>query len=83
MSNIPEEAGKVATSAIDVLKRDPFYLALLLLTAFFGGLTWYAYQLDADRRSKTVDILLNRCIPYIEAFRHAVPYTPQEEGDNR
>jgi hypothetical protein len=67
--SIPEEAGKVASSAIDVLRRDPFYLALLLLTGFFGALTFYAYQLDADRRATTVDILLKKCVPYVTELR--------------
>lgn len=38
-------------------------VAACLLAAFFGWLTFQAYQRDADRRSHTQDILLERCYP--------------------
>lgn len=60
---VPEEAGKVATSAIDAFKNNPACLAAILLAAVFAILTFFALQKDAERRSKTVDTLLERCMP--------------------
>lgn len=65
-----EEAGKVATSAVEALKTNPSCLAAIMLAALFAGLTFYALQRDADRRAKTTDILLERC------------YAPLHQGDD-
>jgi hypothetical protein len=59
--SVQEEAGKVATSAIDALKGSPTCLAAILLAALFSVLTFFAYQRDADRRSAAVNLLINRC----------------------
>lgn len=69
MSNTVEEAGKVATSAIDAMKGNPSCLAAIILAALFALLTFYAMQRDADRKAKTVDILLTKCIPYVEELK--------------
>ncbi len=61
MSDPVSEAGKVAGSAVDALRGSPTCLAVIILAAFFGALTFFAYQRDADRRSKTTDVLLERC----------------------
>lgn len=63
MNTVPEEAGKVATSAIDALKNNPACLAAIILAALFACLTFFALQRDADRRAKTTDLLLERCYP--------------------
>lgn len=60
---LPEEAGKVASNVVDSFKNNPACLAAVLLAAMFGILTFYAYQRDADRRTHTQDILLERCYP--------------------
>jgi hypothetical protein len=79
MSNIPEEAGKVATTAIDAFRNNPACLAAILLAAGFGVLTFYGLQRDADRRSKTADILISKCIPYVgELQRESHP--PRDES---
>jgi hypothetical protein len=61
--SLPEEAGKVATSAIDAFKNNPACLAAIVLAGLFSVLTFVGLQRDADRRSKTVDILMERCYP--------------------
>lgn len=61
--SIPEEAGKVATSTVDALKGNPSCLAAIMLAGIFAVLTYVAFQRDADRRAKTVDLLLERCYP--------------------
>lgn len=73
MSNIPEEAGKVATSAVDAFKNNPACLAAILLAMVFAVLTFLAFQRDADRRSKTADLVMTRCFPYIDEHRRKTP----------
>jgi hypothetical protein len=63
MSNVPEEAGKVATSAIDAMKANPSCLAALIVVGIFAALSFFGNQRDAERKTKTIDILLNRCYP--------------------
>lgn len=76
-----EEAGKVATSAIEALKGQPSCLAAILLAALFALLTFYGLQKDADRRARTVDVLLTKCIPYVEETRReSHPRRDEEDG---
>lgn len=79
MSNVPEEVGKVATVAIGGFRDNPLCLAAVVLAAFFGLLTFWAYQKDADRRAKTADILLDKCIPYVQEIRPE-DHPPRTEG---
>jgi hypothetical protein len=59
----PEEAGKVATSAIEALKAAPSCLAALLLCAMFIALSYFNNQREAERKAKTLDIVMERCFP--------------------
>lgn len=59
--SIQEEAGKVATGAIDALKGSPTCLAAILLAALFSVLTFFAYQHDADRRAAAINLMITRC----------------------
>jgi hypothetical protein len=58
-----EEAGNVARTAIEGFKGQPSCLAAIILAGIFAVLTFYAFQRDADRRTKTTDLLLERCYP--------------------
>ena len=64
--SIPEQAGKVATSTIDAMKNNQACLAAILLAGLFAVLTFYAMQRDAERRSRTVDMVIQRCFPQVE-----------------
>jgi hypothetical protein len=63
MSNVPEEAGKVATSAIEAMKGQPVLIALLLLNALFGGLIYFGVQ--ATRATQAIEwkTVIERCLP--------------------
>lgn len=56
---VSEAVGKVA----EAFRNGPGCLAAILLAALFAVLTFYAMQKDADRRARTVDLLLERCYP--------------------
>lgn len=72
-----EESAKVATTVVEGFKNNPACLAAILLAALFAVLTFYAMQRDADRRARTVDIMLTRCVPNVEAHP-AEPGLPKE-----
>jgi hypothetical protein len=63
--SIPEQAGKVATSAIDAMKTNPSCLAALLVVALFGILNYFESERQNTRmmeRTKEVGELLNSCL---------------------
>ena len=58
----PEEAGKVATSAIDAMKSSPGLLALILLQiATMAMLAWLASANNQHRQAREM-IMLDRCL---------------------
>src|SRR5262245_10658547 len=62
---VPEQAGKVATSAIDAFKTNPSCLAAILLAALFAFLTYIGLQREAERSQKRLEGvvgILNRCL---------------------
>ena len=62
--SIPEQAGKVATSAIDAMKTNPSCLAALLVVALFGVLNYFEDVRQTERmaqRVAEVSKLLDRC----------------------
>lgn len=61
--SFPEEAGKVATSAIDGLKTNPSCLAAILLAAMMAAFTYFALQADAQRTHERAMAMLERCYP--------------------
>jgi hypothetical protein len=66
MNTIPEEAGRVATSAIEGLKTNPSCLAAILLAALFALLTFFALQGEERRahdRMMEISKLLHACYP--------------------
>lgn len=60
---MPGDIADVAKTAVEGFKNNPACLAAILLAGAFGVLTFYGLQRDADRRSKTVDLLMERCFP--------------------
>jgi hypothetical protein len=66
---IPEQAGKVATSAIDAMKANPSCLAALLVVALFGVLQYFEDVRQNERmeqRVVEVSKLLNSCFDTME-----------------
>ena len=63
MTNVPEEAGKVASSAIDAMKGQPVLIALLLLNSLFVGLVYFGVQATRERQSIEWKVVLERCLP--------------------
>lgn len=62
---IPEQAGKVATSAIDALKTNPSCLAALAVVALYGVLQYFESEHQNDRmiaRTQQIGELLDRCL---------------------
>jgi hypothetical protein len=62
MNNIPEEAGKVATSAIDSLRGSPGLLVLVLLQILTLGSLVYISQNNRDREQAREMLILQRCL---------------------
>jgi hypothetical protein len=61
---LPEQAGKVATAAIEGMKSNPSCLAALLVVALFGLLNYFEQERQTERmeqRVAEVSKLLNLC----------------------
>jgi hypothetical protein len=63
MSNIPQEAGKVASGAIDALKGSPGLLVLVLLQAATLAMLYFAVEHNRERQQDREMALLERCFP--------------------
>jgi hypothetical protein len=64
--SLPEQAGKVATNAIDAMKTNPSCLAALMVVALFAVLNYFEDERQTERMEQRVDVvqdLLNRCFP--------------------
>lgn len=64
--SIPEEVGKVASSAVDGLKGSPGTLGVVILAGMFSVLTFFALQANERReyeRSMQLARLLQACFP--------------------
>lgn len=53
----------IVKSTVDGLKANPSCLAAILFAAMFLYLMHSANQSEAERRSHTVDIMMERCVP--------------------
>jgi hypothetical protein len=62
---IPEQAGKVASGAIDALKSSPGLLVLVLLQLVTLGVLAYVNEHNSDRRQERELLLLRSCIAHI------------------
>jgi hypothetical protein len=63
MNNVPEEAGKVATTAIDALKAQPVCLALLIGWLMTSGFSFFALQRERDRTHEESIAMIQKCFP--------------------
>jgi hypothetical protein len=63
---VPEQAGKIATSAIEAMRGNPACLAALLVLTMVSILQYFEAERRDDRamrRETDVMTLLNRCYP--------------------
>lgn len=58
-----EEVGKAVSGAVDTFRGNALCLAAIVLAAFFGALTFYGLQRDADRRQAAMLQIMDRCFP--------------------
>lgn len=62
--SLPEQAGKVATNAIDAMRGNPSCLAALLVVALYGLLNYFENERQNERieqRVAEVSRLLDTC----------------------
>lgn len=59
----PEEAGKVAASAIDALRGNPGLLVLVLLQITTLGVLYFVTDKQNERRATREMFLLEHCMP--------------------
>jgi len=57
-----EEAGKVASSAIDAMKSSPALLALILMQLMTMAMLVWIGNANAEHRQEREMLLLNRCL---------------------
>lgn len=60
---LPEQAGKVATSAIDALKDNPALLVLVLLQIVTLGVLYVVNDRQNERRAAREMAMIERCFP--------------------
>jgi hypothetical protein len=58
-----EPATDLAKSAIDALKGNPLCLAAIVLAGLSTGVLYLAMEREADRKSRTADVIIERCFP--------------------
>jgi hypothetical protein len=74
--SIPENASKVATSAIDAMKTNPSCLAALLVVALFAVLQYFEDSRQSERmEQRVVEVgkLLNMCFQSLESGKRDRP----------
>jgi len=62
--SLPEEAGKVATNAIDSLRGSPGLLVLVLLQLLTLGVLAYISQNNRSREQAREMLVLERCLDH-------------------
>lgn len=60
---ITEEAGKVATAAIDGLKGSPSCLAAIIFAAMLAILTYFALRDEETRMHERQMLMIDKCFP--------------------
>lgn len=60
---VPEQAGKVATSAVDALRGNPLCLAVVVLTVILSVIAYYRESATQAARTQVVNELVERCMP--------------------
>ena len=61
MTNVTEQAGKVATSTVEALKSTPSLLVVVLLNAIFMGFLFYIANGSRERQDKQFELIMSRC----------------------
>ena len=59
--SIPEETGKVATTAINALQGNPLCISLLVLVAIITAFSYFKTANAIDARSQAIIALINKC----------------------
>ena len=62
MSNIPEETGSTARSAISALKGNPLCLAVVLLVVVLSVIAYFREREAQNNRTAMVQELIERCM---------------------
>lgn len=57
-----EEAGKVATTAIDALRQNPLCLAVVVLTIVLSIIAYYRESSTVHDRTQVITTLIERCM---------------------
>jgi hypothetical protein len=58
----PEQAGKVATSAIDAMRGNPLCLAVVLLMIVLSGIAYFRDKAAQSDKAQIVTTLIERCM---------------------
>lgn len=67
----PEEASKVATSAIDALKGNPGLLVLVFLQLTTLGVLYFVTDRQNERRAQREMAIIERCFPRTQTEKTA------------
>ena len=60
--SIPEQSGKVATSAIEAMKGNPLCLAVVLLTITLSVIAYLRESAQGAGRQAVITSLIERCM---------------------
>lgn len=60
---IPEETGKVATTAINALQGNPLCISLLVLVSIFGFYSYFKTMAAIEGRTQAIMALIAKCQP--------------------
>jgi hypothetical protein len=60
--SIPEEVGKVASSAIDAMRGNPLCLAVVVLSVILSVIAFARERHSQDERGKVITELVERCM---------------------
>lgn len=59
---IPEQAGKVASSAVDAMRGNPLCLAVVVLTLVLSLIAYFRDVAAANDKAQIVTTLIERCM---------------------
>jgi hypothetical protein len=62
MANIPEETGKVATSAVDALRGNPLCLAVVVLVIVLSVLVYFRQSARDHDQAMALTSVIERCM---------------------
>jgi hypothetical protein len=59
---LPEQAGKVANSAVEALKGNPLCLAVVLLVIVLSIIAYMRERAEQENRTQAFTALIERCM---------------------